>query len=140
MPPSLPLKPSAQRVLNRLRRGPATTSQLLEAGCGTRYSARILELRNLGYDIESKRVRQGSFLYTLREDPAGSGAAIPASGAGSGGSSTRETDGAPSELGRSGPAESPSDSNGPADSGGALFPIEDFQSPRRHDCLEEDAA
>jgi hypothetical protein len=41
----------AQKVLARLRQGPATGLDLLKAGGGTRYGARICELRARGHRI-----------------------------------------------------------------------------------------
>lgn len=43
----------AERILERLRVGPATGLDLLRAGGGTRYGARILELRRAGHQIET---------------------------------------------------------------------------------------
>ena len=43
----------AERILARLREGPATGLDLLKAGGGTRYGARLLELRRQGYRIET---------------------------------------------------------------------------------------
>lgn len=45
-----------------------TTAELLQAGVGSRYSARILELRTEGYVIESERIREGSWRYVLTHD------------------------------------------------------------------------
>ena len=44
----------AERVLERLRQGPATGLDLLKAGGGTRYGARVKELRDRGYGIETR--------------------------------------------------------------------------------------
>lgn len=41
----------AEKILARLRQGRATGLDLLKAGGGTRYGARICELRNKGYAI-----------------------------------------------------------------------------------------
>ncbi len=41
----------AEKILARLRQGPATGLELLKAGGGTRYGARIYELRKKGYRI-----------------------------------------------------------------------------------------
>lgn len=46
-----------------------TTAELLQAGVGSRYSARLLELRELGWVIESERIRDGSWRYTLVRKP-----------------------------------------------------------------------
>ena len=43
----------AQKILLRLRQGPATGLELLHAGGGIRYGARILELRQAGHAIET---------------------------------------------------------------------------------------
>ena len=42
-----------------------TTAQFLEAGAGSRFGARIAELRAEGYDIISEYQRQGSHKYFL---------------------------------------------------------------------------
>lgn len=64
------LKPSAYRVLLALRDGPRTTAQLCLPSCGgTRFSARIHELRAAGAVIEEKRVRPGSSTYRLLSEP-----------------------------------------------------------------------
>lgn len=64
------MKPSARRVLNRLRQGPATTAQLLQPEVGgCRFGARILELRELGFHIDAVRLGQSSSRYTLTHDP-----------------------------------------------------------------------
>ena len=47
------MKPSAQRVLNELRRGPRTTSQLMQADVG---GVRFGELRALGFRIDESRL------------------------------------------------------------------------------------
>lgn len=66
------MKPSAARVLQRLRRGPATTHDLMQPNIGgVRFSARICELRNSGFVIEENRLplpTRGS-RYTLVRDP-----------------------------------------------------------------------
>lgn len=46
-----------------------TTGELLQAGVGSRYGARLLELREDGYVIESIRERAGSFRYRLLATP-----------------------------------------------------------------------
>jgi hypothetical protein len=43
-----------------------TTAEFLEAGCGSRFGARIQELRAAGATIDVRRLRTGSHLYTLR--------------------------------------------------------------------------
>jgi len=42
-----------EKILARLRVGPATGIELLQAGGGTRYGARLLELRRAGHAIET---------------------------------------------------------------------------------------
>lgn len=55
----------AERILARLRQGPATGLELLKAGGGTRYGARLLELRDAGHHIETDM--SGEFpVYRLR--------------------------------------------------------------------------
>ena len=41
----------AEKILLRLRQGPATGLELLQAGGGTRYGARVHDLRERGYRI-----------------------------------------------------------------------------------------
>ena len=48
-----------------------TTAGFLQAGVGSRYGARILELRRDGHVIEAVRLRDGSWRYTLVSDRAG---------------------------------------------------------------------
>jgi len=43
-----------EKILARLRVGPATGIELLQAGGGIRYGARILELRRAGHAIETE--------------------------------------------------------------------------------------
>jgi hypothetical protein len=51
------MKPSARRVLERLRQGPATTHDLMQADVGgCRFGARIRELRELGFAITESRL------------------------------------------------------------------------------------
>jgi hypothetical protein len=45
-----------------------TTHELLDSGVGSRYSARIRELRQEGHQITSERIREGSWRYTLESD------------------------------------------------------------------------
>jgi hypothetical protein len=55
-------------VLDLLRKaGPAgvTTGELLAGGAGSRYGARIKELRERGFEIESTLERPGSWRYRL---------------------------------------------------------------------------
>lgn len=42
-----------------------TTAEFLRHGCGSRFGARIQELRDEGYRIDSERVRDGSSRYRL---------------------------------------------------------------------------
>lgn len=42
-----------------------TTAELLQAGVGSRYGARLLELRELGHTITAEREREGSWRYIL---------------------------------------------------------------------------
>lgn len=72
------MKPSTAHVLDVLRQGPQTTHDLLTAGCGSRFGARICELRNeFGCVIAEKpvpRPTRGS-LYTLVSEGPGVGQA-----------------------------------------------------------------
>ncbi len=53
-----------------------TTAEIIQAGVGSRYGARLLELRERGYVVEAVRVRDGSYRYTLLGGP-GRPAACP---------------------------------------------------------------
>lgn len=111
-----------------------TTAEMLQAGVGSRYSARLLELRQEGHLIESERIREGSWLYTLTHDAerGGGGAnpqrpGIPAATA------------SPGAEGGAGESNRGSLSAGAADTG-ALF---DLPAPPREAALhdyEEEAA
>lgn len=60
----------AQKILRRLRQGPASGLDLLKAGGGTRYGARIHNLRELGYRIETDMPRDTGLewpMYRLEE-------------------------------------------------------------------------
>jgi hypothetical protein len=46
-----------------------TTAQLMAAGAGSRYGGRIFELRSQGLVIETERIREGAYRYTLRRPP-----------------------------------------------------------------------
>jgi hypothetical protein len=46
-----------------------TIGEIMGAGVGSRYGARLLELREQGYVVEAKREREGSFRYTLLATP-----------------------------------------------------------------------
>jgi len=48
-----------------------TTAECMSAGVGSRYSARLLELREAGYTVQSVRERDGSWRYTLLNSPDG---------------------------------------------------------------------
>lgn len=62
-----------QMVLNLLQaNGKVRTSEFLANGCGSRFGARIQELRREGYVIESKALRQGEHQYHLIRDDRGS--------------------------------------------------------------------
>lgn len=64
------MKPTTRNVLDRLRVAPATTHDLCQPEVGgIRFGGRIKELRDLGYVIDRKRVREGSHLYTLIAEP-----------------------------------------------------------------------
>lgn len=64
----LPMKPSARKVLGLLRtHDRVTTSQMLSAG--TRYGARIGELRVLGFVISEQRIAAHASEYRLLRDP-----------------------------------------------------------------------
>jgi hypothetical protein len=61
---------SKRELVHRLLREAAprgvTTAEFIEAGCGSRFGARVQELRDAGHLVDSKRLRSGSYLYTLR--------------------------------------------------------------------------
>ncbi len=81
------MKPSTTKCLQLLREAGAegaTTHDFWQAGCGSRYSARIMELRARGAIIETTRIRQGCSRYVLTQDidierEAGSGMTPPSS-------------------------------------------------------------
>jgi len=58
-------------LLKQAGPGGVTTSEFLVAGCGSRFGARVQELRDDGYVIPAKRIRDGSYRYTLVTSPAG---------------------------------------------------------------------
>lgn len=67
------MKPSTARVLDRLRAaGGAWVSgnRLFEVG-GTRYGARLFELRGMGFDIQKRPAPNGSHVpeYRIQEEP-----------------------------------------------------------------------
>lgn len=57
-----------QKVLDRLRRGPATNREL-NAIC-FRYGGRIHEMRQNGLNITTERKGRGVFVFTLKDDNA----------------------------------------------------------------------
>lgn len=66
------MKPSTLRTLRLLERNDsATTHDFLVAGCGSRFGARIGELRELGYRIAEQRLTDGrsGSRYTLLSGP-----------------------------------------------------------------------
>lgn len=65
-----------EKILARLKRGPATSPELNEIAF--RYSARIDDLRKLGHNITSERLKQGVWLFTLIEPPVPEPVAPPA--------------------------------------------------------------
>jgi hypothetical protein len=74
------------------------TAEFLNAGVGSRYGARLLELRNEGHVIEAERIRNGSWKYTLLSEAGiGAGPSRPSLGASvdSGGALPSGTDTAP---------------------------------------------
>ena len=54
-------------ILKRLRRGPATSLELLPLA--VRYGARIKDLREYGFQISSERLAGGGWKYTLTGEP-----------------------------------------------------------------------
>lgn len=60
------LSKADERLLARLREGPATNVDLVPV-CGLRSSARVHDLRQAGYQIKAEHVRGGVWLYTLSE-------------------------------------------------------------------------
>ena len=46
-----------------------TTAEIMRAGVGERFGARLHELREAGHTIHSEHVRQGSWRYTLVDAP-----------------------------------------------------------------------
>lgn len=55
-----------ETVLRMLKEGPKTTADFLQAYI-PRFSARILDLKKDGIEIESRRVREGSYQYQLKK-------------------------------------------------------------------------
>lgn len=56
---------SAQKILDRLRDGPALAAELVACGGGYRYGARLLELRRAGHNIEAIHKGEGLWEYRL---------------------------------------------------------------------------
>lgn len=54
-----------------------TTGELLQHGVGSRYSARLMELREQGWVVQAERVRDGQWRYILVSEPS-SVASVPA--------------------------------------------------------------
>lgn len=55
-----------ERCLALLQDGEwVTTATFLQGGCGSRFGARLMELRAEGYNIQSELVRPGSWRYRL---------------------------------------------------------------------------
>lgn len=58
-----------QQVLQLLQQAGThgvTTGEFLDAGCGSRFGARIQELRDRGMVVDVHRLRSGSYCYALR--------------------------------------------------------------------------
>lgn len=71
--PAVRLKPAANRVLNALRgagqRG-LTTAELCQPEVGgCRFGARVHEIRNAGFVVVNRRIRNGSDRYWLTKEP-----------------------------------------------------------------------
>lgn len=60
------LSKAGERLLERLRLGPATNMDLVPI-CGIRASARVHDLRQCGYTIQADHIAGGLWLYTLSE-------------------------------------------------------------------------
>ena len=58
------LNGKAKAILERLQRGPAYGHDLMAMG-GTRYGARIHDLKKAGYKIHAKHVKDGIWEYSL---------------------------------------------------------------------------
>ena len=56
-----------QQIVDRLLVGPATTLEL--SAIALRFGARVHELRRRGFEIESKRLGGGLWLYRLIPEP-----------------------------------------------------------------------
>jgi len=57
-----------QRVLDRLRQGPATTLELVAVG-GIRATGRVSDLRKAGFTINAEHVKDGLWRYRLVREP-----------------------------------------------------------------------
>lgn len=103
----------ARQLLERAGAGGVTTSQFLRAGVGSRFGARLQELRDQGFDISSERVRDGEHRYILRGRPSSPGpvAQTPQSGEAD---AQRPGAYAPDPKRRAGAVESPSGCAGSA--------------------------
>ena len=60
-----PMNNSQRKVYDMLRSGPCTNADFAQNYC-LRYSARIHELKQMGHDITCKRVKGGTFRYTMK--------------------------------------------------------------------------
>jgi hypothetical protein len=60
------------KVLKALRAagGQGVTSLQLAQHCGLRYGARVMELRDQGFEIETVRVNRSVYVYKLTSEPA----------------------------------------------------------------------
>jgi hypothetical protein len=58
-------KTRAMKILGRLQSGPCTGLELLAAGGGIRYGARVAELRKRGHNITAENLGEGVWQYTL---------------------------------------------------------------------------
>lgn len=68
------LSPRQKVVLQLLRQAGSsgvTTADFLQGGAGSRFGGRILELRQMGFVISTKRVRSGMSRYVLLGEPEG---------------------------------------------------------------------
>lgn len=62
------MKPSTMKVLGMLQQGPVTTGEFAAAFC-PRASARIAELREMGYTIRTRQLTPSAFEYDLVGSP-----------------------------------------------------------------------
>jgi hypothetical protein len=58
-----------QKIIERLRDGPALTIDLIGPIYGIRPSARVEELRKEGYEIETLLVKRNRYAYALISEP-----------------------------------------------------------------------